>query len=170
MNLSYINYITPGCVLYLILVGLSYPFLVVLWKPKDWGQPVILFIEPAKRCNFQCPESQSCFGALTRKLGYMIFEDFKKIIYEIREHAFYIKIYLQGGPNLIKELFRLLAYARENKLFTVVSINGSVLKKWTFDGILENAPHKLIFSINGLDMCHNFTKDVRINSLRSEVN
>jgi len=146
-----IKYLTAKRLLNIVKVISSYQLSNLLRKPIVWGMPISYSIEPTNRCNLKCPECPSGLGALTRPLGFMSFETFKNIIDQIKDTGFYIQLYFQGEPFINKELFPMIKYARENKIYTSISTNGILLKKETVNKILELPPDKIIFSIDGLD-------------------
>lgn len=151
MEIHPIKYLTAKRLLNIVKVIGSYQLSNLLRKPIVWGMPISYSIEPTNRCNLKCPECPSGLGALTRPLGFMSFETFKNIIDQIKDTGFYIQLYFQGEPFINKELFPMIKYARENKIYTSISTNGILLKKETVNKILELPPDKIIFSIDGLD-------------------
>lgn len=113
--------------------------------------PVSYSIEPTNYCNLQCPECPSGLGELTRPLGLLKLNDFKDFIDQIRSKGFYIQLYFQGEPYINKNLPQMIKYAQENNVYVSISTNGLLISNKNADVILENAPDKLIFSIDGLD-------------------
>ncbi len=113
--------------------------------------PVSYSIEPTNHCNLKCPECPSGLGALTRPLGLLKSDDFKDIISQIKGTGFYIQLFFQGEPFINKQLPSMIRYARENNIYVSISTNGHFINEKNVDHILENAPDKLIFSIDGLD-------------------
>lgn len=113
--------------------------------------PASYSIEPTNHCNLKCPECPSGLGALTRPLGLLKFENFKNTVDQIRNTGFYIQLFFQGEPYINKQLPQMIRYARENKIYVSISTNGHFITKKNVDTIVNNAPDKLIFSIDGLD-------------------
>ncbi len=113
--------------------------------------PVSYSIEPTNHCNLQCPECPSGLGTLTRPLGLLKFDDFKKLIDEIKGTAFYIQLFFQGEPYINKQLPRMISYAQSHNIYIAISTNGHFVNENNVDLILDNAPDKLIFSVDGLD-------------------
>ncbi len=151
MEINPLKYLTAKRLLNIVKVVASYQLSNFLHKPVVWGMPVSYSIEPTNHCNLKCPECPSGLGALTRPLGLMKFQTFKNIVDQIKDTGFYIQLYFQGEPFINKELFSMIDYARENKIYTSISTNGILLKKETVNKILESPPDKIIFSIDGLD-------------------
>ena len=113
--------------------------------------PVSYSIEPTNHCNLKCPECPSGLGALTRPLGLMSPSNFNKLITEIKHTGFYVQMFFQGEPFINKNLYRMIKYARANKMYVSVSTNGHFINEKNVDEVLFNAPDKIIFSIDGLD-------------------
>ena len=129
----------------------SYQLSRIFRKPIVWGYPLSFSIEPTNRCNLECPECPSGLGKLTRPLGSLSFNMFKKWVDQIKNETFYLQLFFQGEPFINKELNQMLEYARNQKIYTSISTNGLLLNDKNIDLVLQNPPDKLIFSIDGLD-------------------
>lgn len=123
----------------------------MLRKPIVWGMPISYSIEPTNHCNLKCPECPSGLGALTRPLGLLKLEDFKKLVDEISKTGFYIQLFFQGEPYINKNLPEMISYAQSKKVYVSISTNGHFVNAKNVDQVLDNAPDKLIFSVDGLD-------------------
>ena len=130
---------------------LSFYISRVTGKPVVWGIPVSYSIEPTNHCNLKCTECPSGLGTLTRPLGLLKFEDFAKLIDQIRDTGFYVQLFFQGEPYINKQLPEMIKYAQKRKVYISISTNGHFITEKNVDYILENAPDKLIFSMDGLD-------------------
>ncbi len=132
-------------------IVISFQISKIVRRPVVWGKPLTFSIEPTNFCNLECPECPSGLGALTRPLGLLKFENFKKVIDQIYGHCFYIQLFFQGEPYINKELPEMIKYARSKNIYVSISTNGLLLNEKKVDIVLNNAPDKLIFSIDGLD-------------------
>ena len=151
MEINLLKYFTFIRAFNVLKIILSFTISKIIREPVVWGMPVSYSIEPTNHCNLKCPECPSGLGALTRPLGLLKLESFKKIIDQIKETGFYIQLFFQGEPYINKQLPSMIKYARENNIYVSISTNGHFINKKNVDYILENAPDKLIFSIDGLD-------------------
>jgi radical SAM protein with 4Fe4S-binding SPASM domain len=97
----------------------------LLKKPFAWGYPPILMIEPTNICNLHCPMCPSGNGTLKREKGYMEFSLFQKIIDEIAPYSLMVILWNQGEPFLNKDFVKMVKYASDAKLFTLVSTNAN---------------------------------------------
>jgi len=120
-------------------------------KPIVWGLPISYSIEPTNHCNLKCPECPSGLGSLTRPLGLLKFDEFKTWIDQIKSTGFYVQLFFQGEPFINKQLPQMIKYAQENKVYISISTNGHFIDITNVDFILDNAPDKLIYSVDGLD-------------------
>ena len=50
-----------------------------------------------------------------------------------------------------KHLPEMIKYAQENNVYISISTNGHFVNEKNVDFVLENAPDKLIYSVDGLD-------------------
>jgi radical SAM protein with 4Fe4S-binding SPASM domain len=116
-----------------------------------WGMPISYSIEPTNHCNLQCPECPSGLGTLTRPLGLLKQDDFKKLVDEIKDTAFYIQLFFQGEPYINKNLPEMIRYAQSKNIYISISTNGHFINEKNVNFVLDNAPDKLIFSVDGLD-------------------
>ena len=113
--------------------------------------PLTYSIEPTNFCNLKCPECPSGTGELTRPLGFLSVDSFKKIVNEISGTGFYLQLFFQGEPYLNKKLNEMIEYAQNKNIYVSVSTNGNLMTAKNIDKIMEHAPDKVIFSLDGLD-------------------
>ncbi len=151
MEINIFKYLTIGRVINAKKIILSFIVSKILRKPVVWGMPVSYSIEPTNHCNLKCPECPSGLGELTRPLGLLKLNDFKNLINQIENTAFYVQLFFQGEPYINKNLPEMIKYARSKNIYVSISTNGHFITKKNVDYVLENAPDKLIFSIDGLD-------------------
>lgn len=120
-------------------------------KPIVWGMPISYSIEPTNHCNLKCPECPSGLGALTRPLGLLKIDEFKNWINQIKSTGFYVQLFFQGEPFINKHLPEMISYAQMNNVYISISTNGHFINENNVDFVLDNAPDKLIYSMDGLD-------------------
>ena len=113
--------------------------------------PISFSIEPTNHCNLQCPECPSGLGSLTRPLGLLKQSEFKKLVDQITDTSFYVQLFFQGEPYINKELPAMISYAQSKNIYISISTNGHFVNEKNVDSVLDNAPDKLIFSVDGLD-------------------
>lgn len=151
MEINLLKYFTIKRLLNAIKILISFSLSRIIRKPIVWGMPISYSIEPTNHCNLKCPECPSGLGALTRPLGLLKVEDFKSWINQIKDTGFYVQLFFQGEPYINKNLSEMIRYAQQNKMYVSISTNGHFINENNIDKILESAPNKLIYSVDGLD-------------------
>ncbi len=146
-----LKYFTLRRTLNVLKVISSFYISKTLGKPIVWGFPISFSIEPTNHCNLKCPECPSGLGELTRPLGLLKLPEFKKLVDEIKNKSFYIQLFFQGEPYVNKQLPEMIDYAQENNLYISISTNGLLFNEKKIEKVLQSAPDKLIFSLDGLD-------------------
>ncbi len=134
-------------------------------KPFIWGYPPVIMIEPTNICNLRCPLCPSGNGTLRRDKGFMNLETFKKIIDEIYKDSFMVVLWNQGEPFLNKDILKMIRYASDKRMFTLLSTNGNVQPD--SDEIVTSGLDSLIISLDGASQ-ETYNK-YRINGRLSEV-
>ena len=130
-----------------VKVYLSYFLSLALRKAVYWGSPPIVMIEPTNICNLKCPLCPSGNNTLKRTKGYMKFDVFKKIIDEIQSTAFMVVLWNQGEPYLNDDFSKMVKYASDRKLFTLVSTNGN--KDFDAEEVVRSGLDSMIISLDG---------------------
>lgn len=134
----------------LIRIGLSYRLSVIVKSPLVYGYPVSVSIEPTNLCNLSCLECPSGQGSLTRPAGNMQIALYKKIIYELSPFLLYLNLYFQGEPFLHPEIFKMIYFAKQKRIYTAVSTNGHFLKTPNSKKIIATGLDKLIICIDSI--------------------
>jgi len=130
-----------------IKVYLSYYISLLTENAIYWGSPPVVMIEPTNICNLQCPLCPSGNGTLKREKGYITFDIFKKIIDDIAPTALMVVLWNQGEPYLNKDFSRMVKYASDRKLFTLVSTNGNI--DYNAEEIVNSGLDSMIVSLDG---------------------
>jgi radical SAM protein with 4Fe4S-binding SPASM domain len=151
LEINLLNYFTFKRAANAIKILSSFYLSRLLGRSIVWGMPISYSIEPTNHCNLQCPECPSGLGSLTRPLGLLKSDEFKKLIDEITETSFYIQLFFQGEPYINKNLPEMISYAQSKNIYVSISTNGHFVNEKNVDYVLDNAPDKLIFSVDGLD-------------------
>jgi radical SAM protein with 4Fe4S-binding SPASM domain len=151
LEINLLKYFTIKRTINAVKIISSFLLSRIIRKPVVWGMPLTYSIEPTNYCNLECPECPSGLGALTRSLGLLKFENFKRIIDEIKDTGFYIQLFFQGEPFINRDLPEMISYAQNQSIYVSVSTNGHYINKKNVGLMIENAPDKLIFSVDGLD-------------------
>lgn len=120
-------------------------------KPLVWGMPYTVSIEPTSLCNLRCPECPTGSGMIKRENVNLDLSLYEKIIDEIKNTTLHLFLYFQGEPFMNRDIFHMIRYASEKKIFTIISTNGQFLDKKINQKIIESGLNRLIISIDGAD-------------------
>lgn len=120
--------------------------------------PLVIFVDPASACNFKCTFCPTGHEDLisNRFNGLMKLELFQKIIDDLAMFDKPIKVlrvYKDGEPFLNKNLFRMIAYAKNSKLVETIdtTTNGSLIDPKRLAPVLEAGLDRINISVDGMD-------------------
>ena len=110
-------------------------------------KPKHLTFEVTNSCNLKCPLCPTTIQ--TRDKGFLKFEDFKKVIDDVKDDVTSISFYMLGEPLLNKELFKMVKYAHSFGIETSFSTNNEHIKKY-IDDIFDSGLSKIQVVLDGL--------------------
>lgn len=115
--------------------------------------PIWLVIEPCNFCNLKCPVCLTGSGKMNRPSKAMGFEEFKKIVDQVRGYTKKILLFGWGEPFLNKDILKMVKYAVESGIRDVrLSTNCTLLNsKELCEEIVKSGLRRLILSFDGLD-------------------
>ncbi len=144
----YAKNVTPRRALNYALVYSS----LKLKRPKVWGKPLSLFIEPTNACNLRCPLCPTGSQSTNKKKGLMSFEHYKKIIDDLGPTAFSVTLWNYGEPFINREMIHMIKYAKSKGLKVITSTNGYAFKDpKVIDAIIESGLDEIILAVDGAD-------------------
>ena len=111
--------------------------------------PSFASYEPTNICNLSCEMCPSGKGMLKRPRGTADMDLYRKFITENRETLIDIILHFQGEPLMYKQLGEMIAFARQNRIYTMFSTNGQLLAQ-NIDIIRNARPDRIIVSLDGL--------------------
>jgi radical SAM protein with 4Fe4S-binding SPASM domain len=131
-------------------VYLGYILSISFKKVFVFGYPYSLTTEPTNLCNLNCLECPT--GNKTSKVekGKMTFENYVKIIDQVKKYIVYQMLYFQGEPFLNPDLFKMIKYSDDNRIYTSLSTNGHFLSEQNCEAIIKSGLKKIIISLDGL--------------------
>ncbi len=113
-----------------------------------WGMPTSLFIETSNYCNLKCPVCRTGNQSLKRPKGNMSFDNFKIIVNQIKSHVNTMALYFMGEPFLNPDIYKIIKYASENRIFTTICTNGELLDS---NKVIESGLNEIWFQVGGLN-------------------
>jgi len=127
---------------------LKYAYQVSRLSPRCPFPPQFIYIEPTNACVLNC---KMCMRSKTkiRKLGYMDFDLYKKIIDDISSRVHNIGLLNQGEPLLHPKFVDMIQYAKQKGLKVGFSTNAVLLDETKARKILETKLDWIYFSFDG---------------------
>lgn len=111
--------------------------------------PSFASYEPTNICNLSCEMCPSGKGLLKRSRGTADMELYRKFILENRKTLTNIILHFQGEPLMCQQFGEMIAFARQNRIYTMFSTNGQLLAQ-NIDLIRNARPDRIIVSLDGL--------------------
>lgn len=118
-------------------------------KPRQWGKPIAIAIEPTTACNLGCPECPSGLKQFTRATGNLKEAFFSKVIEEVSKETMYLTFYFQGEPYINPNFLEMVKMANQKKIYTTTSTNAHFLSDENAKKTIESGLDRLIISIDG---------------------
>lgn len=113
------------------------------------GWPVVLMVEPASYCDMTCPMCPVVLNRTRRPPVRLEFEVFEKLMEEIGRELALITFWNFGEPLLNPDLFRMIRWAKRDRIFCAVSSNLLSLEAGRTEELLESGLDYLIVSFDG---------------------
>ncbi len=114
--------------------------------------PDNLLIEPTNICNLSCPTCPTGSGKLNRHKRSMTFDEFERIISQIKNYVTQIGLWNYGEPFLNKDLLKMIKLASSADIDVVISTNGEFFKSKEFCmNVAKSGLEHLIICLDGAD-------------------
>ena len=147
--LNFFSKLTLFKIFNILKVRLSYRISTIGKIPVVWGLPYTYSIEPTSLCNLQCPECPTGIGEILREKTNIDHDLYIKILDQIKNHASYLMLYLQGEPFLSSKIFEMLQLANTYKIYSCISTNGHFLTDQNARKTVESGLDRIIISLDG---------------------
>lgn len=125
-------------------------FLLAVFKRKFLGYPYVALIETGNFCNICCPTCTTPHRKIKREKALMSFENFKKVIDNIKDSVHIAHLYYSGEPLLHPDICRMANYAHKNHLYTSISTNATLLDKEKAKEIFQSGLDEIIVCLDGV--------------------
>ena len=114
------------------------------------SKPYHIDIEPTNLCNLQCPLCSTGVNADTRKKSILTFENFKKLVEQIKDTTLLFALQNWGEPTLVKDLPKIIRYTTDAGIFTRLSTNFSIdYTDEYFEEFMKSGLGRLVIDIDG---------------------
>lgn len=129
-------------------------FLINIYEQKTKkvilkSRPYLLQIEPICGCNLNCPLCPIGNSIMKRKRGLMKYEDYLKIMEKLEDNLISISFWNWGEPLLNKDIFKMISYAKEKKIHTIMNTNGYYISRDSSKRLIESGLDEIKISIDG---------------------
>ena len=113
------------------------------------AHPFILHIELTNVCNLKCPYCLTGNETSIQQKGFLKFEEFKKIIDELKEYLILVRLDGLGESFLNKNFLKMVEYASQNNIITSVSTNFVTISKEDTERLIDAGLDYLIVGLDG---------------------
>ena len=115
--------------------------------PFSLVYPRVFMIEPTNICNGMCPLCPVGAKIDKRKKGYFQYDNFVRLIDEIKDVAHQVIMNFAGEPILNPQIGKLVAYAESNGIRTVIGTNGTLDKS---EELVDSGVSEILFALDGV--------------------
>ena len=116
-------------------------------KTRLKSLPYLAQVDPTNACNLKCLK---CPNRLNRrKISFMSFEAFKKIIDEMEDYLFSVGVFNMGEPFLNNETFKMIKYAESKNIKTHLNSNMTLINEKNVDDLINSGLSYITMSIDG---------------------
>ena len=119
-------------------------------RNKIYGYPNELLIEPTNICNLKCVLCPTSGDFMERSRGFMKFDNFRRIVNNIKGIVPEVILFFSGEPFLNKDIFKMIKYCSKQSIKTKISTNATVLDKGNAEKLLKSGLGKIVVSFDGL--------------------
>lgn len=124
-------------------------FLKANFKYRILGYPYVVLIEVGNFCNLQCPTCPTPAKKICRKRELMSFDNFKKVVDNIKDSVHIVLLYFTNEPLLNPDIVSMVAYAHKNNLYTEISTNAVLLNEEKAKALFESRLDRIILDLDG---------------------
>lgn len=117
-----------------------------LKRTRVSGLPMELVIEPTNKCNLNCVMCTR--QNMTRKIGFMKMELYKKIIDEVADYLELLYLHGLGEPLFHPRIFKMIKYAKDKGLNVGISTNATLLTKRKSKRLVDSDLDYLIIALD----------------------
>jgi len=114
-----------------------------------FSHPYVAIIETGNYCNLRCPTCTTPANKICREKELMNFDNFKKVIDNIKDLIHVVLLYNSNEPLLNPDIFRMIKYAHENNLYTEISSNVTLFDKEKTKELFDSKLDKIILDLDG---------------------
>jgi radical SAM protein with 4Fe4S-binding SPASM domain len=114
--------------------------------------PIHVDIELTQKCNLKC---KHCF--ITER-KYSFSKKTFEVIKKLSEEGVIIFELIGGEPFLVKEIFPIIKYLKNNRKIVTIATNGTLITDNIAKNLAKNPPHKIFVSLDGPKKINDFIR------------
>ncbi|MFH1210760.1 MAG: radical SAM protein [archaeon] len=118
-------------------------------KDRVNSHPIVFQIEPTNHCPMNCVMCPRQF--MKRKLGYMDFALFKKIIDQVKVYDTHIQLHHFGDPLMHPEIDKFIRYCHDKGVVVNCSVNPILLTRNMSERLIESGLDRVYISLDSVD-------------------
>lgn len=135
---------------------------IVVWHFNYYilrkGSPLVCSFYVTNYCNLKC---KMCNLWRNRDKKMINFENFKSIIDDLSKSGCYYVSFAGGEPFLVKDIIKMIKYAKENIPYVHAVTNGSMISEERAKELAETGIDEISLSIDGLERMHDKIRGVK---------
>ncbi|MFH1332020.1 MAG: radical SAM protein, partial [archaeon] len=116
---------------------------------KVYSYPIIFQIEPTNHCPMNCVMCPRQF--MKRKLGFMDFNLFKKIIDQVKVYDTHIQLHHFGDPLMHPQIDKFIKYAHDKGIKINCSVNPILLTRGMSARLVDSGLDRIYISLDSVD-------------------
>ena len=114
---------------------------------NNLGRPYVFQVEPTNLCNLECPMCPH--DLMTRTVGYMDFELFQDIVFQIKSTNPDLRLHNMGESLFHPDIAKFIRYANSRRLETILSSNATTLTERKTQELIDAQLSWLYISFDG---------------------
>lgn len=135
------------------------------------SKPYRYSIDPINICNLKCPVCPTGLGILGREQGKIEFNNFVKIIEQIKDTAIGLELYNWGEPFLHPDIFKMISYAHNCYISVGLNTNLNYFNAKMAQQTVNANLDRLVVSIDGStqEVYEKYRKNGKLNKVLNNV-
>jgi len=113
------RYLTVAKLANMAMVNLEFAFK----RERLVGRPYKIKIESTNLCNTKCQLCPTGLGLRGRRKGRMKFDQYTKLVDQLRWHLFDLDLSMWGDPLIAPDIYEMIRYAHDKRIWTYISSN-----------------------------------------------
>ncbi len=118
-------------------------------RTKLWTNPDRMYLESTNVCNLKCVMCPNGLGLLKRRMGFMDYGLFTRIVDEMAPRVKTTTLHIWGEPLLHPRIYDMIAYCRSHGLHSEISTNATLLDEESSRRILDAGLGAIYLCLDG---------------------